>query len=372
MSIIPALLLGNVWSVHRLEPQGVLHMAGQGVDEFEGYRDYLPSDSRPLAYTTYHSLWDLNATGGGEYFDKLKDTLDLLGDADRVVLPHISLALTPGGTTLDLINQGAFDFALGELAKGLPRIGRPVFLRVGYEFNGHWNNYSAASYVQAWKRIEKEIAKNITQRERTALVWDMTCDETGDRTDWKPYFPGANVVDWWGVNVFQPGKGFSSLPNATCVLDFVAAAASQSFPVLIAEAMPRYIGTNSNSSYTCRHPYMKAVCNTTSWDSWFQPFFDVLLAQPAVKGFSYIDRNCLVSDSIDSLPETASIADDDTLGDDMLGGKPHKCEGGQWGDARIETSSEVGPKYKAALMRDGFIHAASLHATCTALGVAGC
>jgi hypothetical protein len=110
-------------------------MAGQAPDEFEGYRDYLPSSSHPLAYTTYHSLWDLNTSTGGKYFDKLKDTLDKLGDAEHVVLPHISLALTPGSTTLDLINKGAFDFALEQLGKGLPRIGRPVFLRVGYEFN---------------------------------------------------------------------------------------------------------------------------------------------------------------------------------------------------------------------------------------------
>jgi hypothetical protein len=171
-------------------------------------------------------------------------------------------------------------------------------------------------------------------------------------------------VDWFGVNVFQPGKGFSSMPNATCVLDFVKNAASQNFPVLIAEAMPRYIGTNSNSSYTCHHADMKAVCNTTSWGSWFHPFFEVLLAQPSVKGFSYINRNCLASAQEHTLDEHITRL--------TTGGKPHKCEGGQWGDARIETSDGVGPKYKAAIAGSGFIHAASLNVTCIHLGVADC
>jgi hypothetical protein len=55
--------------------------------------------SRPLGYTTYHSFTSLNKTGAGvDYFDKLRNALDKLYGADEhhVVLPHVSLALTPG------------------------------------------------------------------------------------------------------------------------------------------------------------------------------------------------------------------------------------------------------------------------------------
>ena len=175
-------------------------------------------------------------------------------------------------------------------------------------------------------------------------MWDMTCDERGARAaDWRSFYPGDDVVDWWGVNVFQPGDGFNSLPNSVCVKSFVQAAESADFPVLIAEAMPRYIGTNSNWSYTCSH-HMQDVCNVSSWNGWFDPFFD-LLKEPSVKGFSYIDRDCTTDEHA------------------------HKCSGGQWGDARIETSALLGPKYAQALRRPGLVHAATLNETCSVLGV---
>ena len=89
----------------------------------------------------------------------------------------MGLALTPdrGGsddTTLRLINQGAYDLAIHELVYGLAWLDRPTFLRIGYEFNGRWNNYSAGEYVRAWHRIEDALSQLPTTRNRTALVWD--------------------------------------------------------------------------------------------------------------------------------------------------------------------------------------------------------
>ena len=155
----------------------------------------------------YTSLTELNTSeAGATYFTGQRDALDALGDEDHVVLPHIGLALTPGGTVLGQINRGELDLAIQQLAIGLPLLGRPAFLRIGYEFNGHWNNYSAAAYVEAWRRIEAVIAKNATTRALTALVWDMSCDAVkahGDHIDPVPFYPGDGVVDWWGVNVFN-------------------------------------------------------------------------------------------------------------------------------------------------------------------------
>ena len=63
--------------------------------------------------------------------------------------------------------------------------------------------------------------------------------------------------------------------RTACVLDFVAKSAEKKLPVLIAESFPRFVGTAGGAA---------------SWDGWFAPFFDTLLRQPAVKGWSYIDR----------------------------------------------------------------------------------
>ena len=158
---------------------------GQSPGEFGNYSAYLAAqDTRPLGYTTYHSFTELNASGASaRYIDALRRTVcaarhppllpllgtepatravlraslwcvvppirppcqglfsglaesgrwfrEALGDEQHVVLPHVSLALTPGATVLPLINAGAYDGALREFADAIPRLGRPMFLRIG-------------------------------------------------------------------------------------------------------------------------------------------------------------------------------------------------------------------------------------------------
>ncbi len=316
---------------HRLEPitGRTLHLAGQSEYEYGNYSAYLPTMNRPLGYTIYHTITELNTSGAGSaYFTSLRLALERLGNgSSRVVLPHIGLALTPGDTVLEQINSGQLDMAISELVNNIHLVGRPVFLRIGYEFNGHWNNYTAPAYVAAYQRIARRLLNaNGSIRDRVALIWDMTCDEKGQRTNYLPFYPGNDYVDWWGVNIFAG----TSAPNSSCVLNFVSAAASQSFPVFLAESMPRYIGTD----------------NSSSWPRWFEPFFRQLVDNPAVKAFSYINRDCGVDSSA----------------------KAH-CVGGQWGDARIETSASVGPRYRQEMARPVYIHGQNLSATCKALGV---
>ena len=60
----------------------------------------------------------------------------------------------------------------------------------------------------------------------------MSCDAIQgpkDHTNHLPFFPGrqedaGHVVDWWGVNVFNkdPKGLYNSMPNSSCVLDFIS------------------------------------------------------------------------------------------------------------------------------------------------------
>lgn len=330
-------------------------MAGQSAFEFGNYSSYLPLASRPLAFTQYVGIVELlgDSNKAQRYLEGTRHGLDALGDLDHVVLPHISMSLTQkvsgktDGTSVPAaIIAGKYDAVLKQFAEAVPVLGRPLFLRIGYEFNGHWNNYSAQDFVQAWRRIEAALAVNQTTRNQIALVWDMSCDAVApaDRCTtaaecWRQYWPGDDVVDWVGVNVFQSGKDFSSMPNSSCVLGFADEAAKREYPVLIAESFPRYIATTNGA---------------TSWDGWFEPFFRQLLRHPAVQGWSYIDRDCRNKTD---------------------GGTRASCVGGLWGDARIEPESAayVGERYKAAIANASeFVHANTLSATCTALGVTAC
>lgn len=200
---------------------------------------------------------------------------------------EFAVTMTPGATTLTKIIQCSFDLAIEELLSGLDSMARPVFLRIGQEFNGVWNGYCAPEYVLVWRRIATAPSRRSALRSRTALVWDYTCDDHSalDATAYQPYYPGDDVVDWWAVNtcsgpLHDPLTGVpSSMPSSTCVHRFVQVAASRGYPVMLAEAQPRYIGAQSAQQ---------------SWPEWFAPFFS-LLGLPAVKAFpmsTAIARTC--------------------------------------------------------------------------------
>jgi len=303
----------------------VLHGAGQSDEEFGGYWNYLPSATRPMFYSRYYNLPNLNAHGAGaRFFDNYRKNLDRLGDASHTVLLHIAIHLGngEGHADLDGINSGRYDLAIDELVRGLPRTGRPVFLRLGYEFNGEWNAYDPAKYKQAWKRIAKRLDQDKDTRRQVALVWDMSCK--AKNKDWEPYYPGDEYVDWWGVNVLDFGDR-PSAPDSACVRAFVDAAGSRAFPVMIAESMPEGIGTRAPDA----------------WAKWFSPYFNELLKHPAVKAFSYINRDCT----------------------------KRNCVGGHWGTARIQDSPHLGPLYAHALASREFVHAGHLQKTCEVLKV---
>lgn len=282
-----------------------------------------------MFYTRYHDLPQLNSRGAGaKFFDNFRKNLDRLGDASHTVLLHIAIAFRSGDghPVLDGINSGLYDLAIDELVRGLPYTGRPVFMRLGYEFNGEWNKYDPVKFKQAWQRVARRLEQDKATRRQVALVWDMSCN--AKNKDWQPYFPGDEYVDWWGVNVLDPGDG-PSAPDSACVRGFVDAAGSKTFPVMIAESMPERIGTQAPDV----------------WQKWFSPYFNQLLKHPAVKAFNYINRDCRPTSKT-------------------------RCNGKHWGTARIQDSPHIGQLYARALTSSEFVHAGHLQDTCNALNVA--
>ena len=117
------------------------------------------------------------------------------------ILLQIGLALPLfDKAALNAIAQGEGDGPLREMARNYRRIGEPILLRVGYEFDGdEWNGYDPDAYRGAYRRIakvlEEEKALNVS------LVWDSYTIDTTNVMDW---FPGVDVVDWLGYNTLAP------------------------------------------------------------------------------------------------------------------------------------------------------------------------
>ena len=87
-------------ALHRLQPPSsrVVHMAGQSTTEFGAYSSYLSSTTRPAGYTSYLQITELLEDSGksARYLADMRSTLDALGDAEHVVLPHVSEPLADG------------------------------------------------------------------------------------------------------------------------------------------------------------------------------------------------------------------------------------------------------------------------------------
>src|SRR5205814_620405 len=104
---------------------------------------------------------------------------------------------------LDQVNAGALDANIRRLGDWIKQAKRPVYLRIGYEFDYPGNRYDPAKYVQAFRRIVGIFREQGV--DNVATVWHSFASKT-DRpmSDW---YPGDDVVDWVAVTYFHPDQG---------------------------------------------------------------------------------------------------------------------------------------------------------------------
>ena len=72
--------------------------------------------------------------------------------------------------------NGKYDDNINEMIKGFNKLGRPVWLRIGYEFNGQWTYFNQTCYKGAYQRITKALRNDKFCNNSCATVWDYTAD----------------------------------------------------------------------------------------------------------------------------------------------------------------------------------------------------
>lgn len=286
----------------RLEPLGVvIHGAGQSTDAFKNYCDVMLARQKPVVYMFYIGLRDINV--GWE--KNLKS--ELMSYLPDFLIPQIGLYMTQDGTPSAHyegdVAAGLMDAQINSFIDGLRSLARPVYLRIGYEFNGIvWNGYQPDTYKQAFIRITQKIREADLE---VATVWDAA---VGGDKNYMPFYPGDDVVDWWGINPFS----VEDLSHAT-MLSFLNDAEQHHKPVMIGESTPRYVGV---------------LQGETSWNAWFKPYFELIHAHPGLKMFCYINYNW---------------ADFQQWLD--------------WGDCRLEKNAVVAGHYNDELKGTQYLHA---------------
>jgi Glycosyl hydrolase family 26 len=279
----------------KFEPEDgkVLIFAGQeleaigGTDVYrDGYFDYFP---KPAGFTGYTDFLRNNNSFGFIHkgLDGLTSTVDwgdgpenisiLLADNDfENSCLALGLDISQGNDSL--VALGKHDDLIIRLGQFLNKLGnRPVFLRVGYEFDGFdWNHYKPAHYVPAFRRVKNKLDSMGVNN--VAYVWQSK-GAGANRKTFDEFYPGDEFVDWVAYSYFSPAEANHPM------LQF---AKDHQKPLFIAEATPvfpddKFVGKPLDLT--------KQADAEFAWKEWFLPFFKTITDNKEVKAFSYINAH---------------------------------------------------------------------------------
>ena len=330
-------------------------------------RDYVASGCCPRAdgntlYLNFYALTSEEGGFGGLGIDRDGNPIDQEMDwgggpanawksateFEGGVAIGLSITENDNPDGLARIIAGEFDRNILQLARFFTMIEGPVYLRIGYEFDGGWNQgyEDSGKYVAAWRRIvdglRAEKADNVEfVWQSAAFPLDILND--GGYTDIRQWYPGDEYVDWMGVSLFlllDEGPGIETdfqPPTARQLIGKVLdLARERGKPVFIGEASPQGYdlarGTNANIGYQWDGPQgedRRTVSPEEIWDEWFGPLFDLLEEnRDVIYALAYINCNWDVQE---------------------MWGPPYA--GGYWGDTRLQASPLLARRFSEAIER---------------------
>jgi hypothetical protein len=152
----------------------------------------------------------------------------------------------------------------------IEQAGRPIFLRIGYEFDGAWNHYSPRGYIAAFRHIVDRLRGNGVTN--FVSVWQSATYPGGTYRN-RPFqdrYPGDEYVDWLGFSFFISHFTYDQYVRNP-FLDF---AREHRKPVLVAESTPQGYDLED---LTCGSPVSngKGLVRKPPeeiWEEWYAPF----------------------------------------------------------------------------------------------------
>jgi hypothetical protein len=129
---------------------------------------------------------------------------------------------------LDEILAGNHDENVRKIADWMKQAGRPIYLRIGYEFDFKDNGYDPEKYRSVFRyivdRLRAEGVNNV------AYVWH-TAASVGHPGNFLEWYPGDDYVDWFAVSFFD-------MQQTATVEKFGDLARQHGKPLMIAESTP--------------------------------------------------------------------------------------------------------------------------------------
>ncbi len=201
---------------------------------------------------------------------------------------------------LEAIINGTYDDNLQKIGKWIKNANRPVYLRIGYEFDGPHNHYNPELYVKTYRYIVETFRK--MEVSNVSYVWHSYAGYTERPViDW---YPGDEYVDWIAISYFNAIQKYRN--------QMVKIAKEHNKPLMIAEATPCGIGT-TYGDYALKN--------------WYEPFFKFIDANN-VEAVSYI--NC----DWEALP---------------------MWKGQGWKDSRVEANSIIKKRWLEEVQKEKYL-----------------
>ena len=167
--------------------------------------------------------------------------------------------------------NGRYDNVILQFSEWAKSIGRPIYLRIGYEFDGPHNELDPNIYVRAYRHIvdlmRQEGVTNV------AFVWHSYLFTPYKNFPVESWYPGDDYVDWVGISLF--GLLYADAELLTHGDKLMELAKTHKKPVMVAESSPTQ-GIYPNDNRV--------------WNSWFVNFFSVCYNKN-IKAISFIDTN---------------------------------------------------------------------------------
>ena len=294
------------------------------------YMDMMPDTLQPLII---QSIAGLPGTRGLSVEKVLQAMMPLGIDTNRQYVEFsISFNDEDGATDSAFAAGSRLDHYMDTLAIAFKQYSRPFFLRIGFEMNGSWNGYSPYIYPAAFRKLVKGLRSR--GADNFATVWCYEPDAEADFADSNDsgfkWYPGDDVVDWFGLDIFDYDHFDQSMPDydrgkitkkgkSELFLDF---AKERDKPVYLNEVSCRHENITADES----DPGYTDGMN--DWEHWFEPWFEFIEVHPNIKAFNYINLNWVPIDRYTT-----------------------------WGDCRLEINTYIKNHWIGELGDTKFIHA---------------
>ena len=272
-----------------------------------------------------------------------------------------------------------WNWALRRMIQHFRDDNRPVYLRIGYEFDGPWNCYSQDFYKAAFIRIKDII--NEENATNVATVWQAATypDNGNQEFNYAPFLPGQtvrqyydnwyptrengedNVVDWVGISYFagesynqyqwscqDPSKSWTVPEGSPRDLQntLVNIARDRGKPAIIAESAPQGFDLVAKT-WSCvadrfdQEPGHTFASDQDIWSAYYSDYFNWIESnREQIRAVAYINADWQSQNRW-----KCEVADEG-------------CPAGYWGRTSIQDNTTVYNNFKAELQKSIYVNGA--------------